>query len=96
MNIVNATAEDLIQYNDDFSSAKISIDIFDLEIMLLFPWSILVGHLPLLGFISGFIFSLLLVIGFVYEWISGVLDLVSKSDDALKNKDIKIYRFKKK
>jgi len=85
-----------IKFSVHFFMIAILFLIFDLEIMLLFPWSILVGHLPLLGFISGFIFCLLLVVGFIYEWISGVLDLVSKSDDALKNKDIKVYSLKKK
>ena len=84
-----------IKFSVHFFMIAILFLIFDLEIMLLFPWSIIIGHLPLLSFVCGFIFCLLLVIGFVYEWLSGVLDLVSKNDDTLKDKNIKIFRLKR-
>jgi NADH-quinone oxidoreductase subunit A len=49
--------------------------IFDLEIVYLFPWILVI--MDNLNFISGlsmFIFILLLLLGFIYELINGALD----------------------
>jgi NADH-quinone oxidoreductase subunit A len=48
--------------------------IFDLEISFLFPWSIVLGKLPQLGFWIMFIFLIILTFGFVYEWYKGALE----------------------
>jgi NADH:ubiquinone oxidoreductase subunit 3 (subunit A) len=48
--------------------------IFDLEISFLFPWSIILGRLPQLGFWAMMLFLLILTIGFVYEWFKGALE----------------------
>merc|ERR1711976_1006113 len=48
--------------------------IFDLEIMFLFPWVISLSSINFLGFINMFIFLLILIIGFIYEWTNGALD----------------------
>jgi NADH-quinone oxidoreductase subunit A len=48
--------------------------IFDLEISFLFPWSIILGSLPVLGFWTMIIFLLVLTIGFIYEWCKGALE----------------------
>nr|YP_008994218.1 NADH dehydrogenase subunit 3 [Rhodymenia pseudopalmata]AGO19270.1 NADH dehydrogenase subunit 3 [Rhodymenia pseudopalmata] len=48
--------------------------IFDLEISFLFPWSLVLGDLPLLGFTTMVIFLVILTIGFVYEWYKGALE----------------------
>lgn len=48
--------------------------IFDLEISFLFPWSIVLGNLPILGFWSMIIFLVILTIGFIYEWCKGALE----------------------
>ena len=42
--------------------------IFDLEVSFLFPWSIVLGNLPMFGFWSMIIFLIILTIGFIYEW----------------------------
>lgn len=41
--------------------------IFDLEISFLFPWSLVLGKLPFLGFVVMVIFLVILTIGFIYE-----------------------------
>jgi NADH-quinone oxidoreductase subunit A len=47
--------------------------IFDLEIIFLFPWVILLNTLMYLGFFSMLVFLFILIIGFIYEWIKGAL-----------------------
>jgi len=48
--------------------------IFDLEIAFLFPWAIVLDEIGWFGFIGMFIFLLILVIGFIYEWKKGALE----------------------
>lgn len=48
--------------------------IFDLEISFLFPWSLILGNLPFLGFLTMVVFLLILTIGFIYEWYKGALE----------------------
>lgn len=48
--------------------------IFDLEISFLFPWSIVINNLSLLGYWSMYIFLVILTLGLVYEWLKGGLD----------------------
>jgi NADH-quinone oxidoreductase subunit A len=48
--------------------------IFDLEIVFLFPWVILINGLTFVGFFSMLIFLAILIIGFIYEWAKGALD----------------------
>ena len=48
--------------------------IFDLEIAFLFPWAVVLDRIGMFGFVSMFIFLLILVIGFIYEWKKGALE----------------------
>ena len=48
--------------------------IFDLEISFLFPWALTLNQQSIFGFVSMFIFLLILTVGFVYEWKKGALD----------------------
>nr|YP_009774164.1 NADH dehydrogenase subunit 3 [Caulacanthus okamurae]QIZ74781.1 NADH dehydrogenase subunit 3 [Caulacanthus okamurae] len=48
--------------------------IFDLEVSFLFPWSLSLGNLPLIGFWSMVFFLVILTLGFVYEWYKGALE----------------------
>ena len=48
--------------------------IFDLEIIFLFPWAIAFKEIGLLGFLSMMFFLFVLTVGFIYEWMRGVLD----------------------
>lgn len=48
--------------------------IFDLEIVFLFPWVLLLDQLSFLAFIIMLIFLFILIVGFIYEWIKGALD----------------------
>lgn len=48
--------------------------IFDLEVSFLFPWSLVLGNIPLYGFWIMIIFLIILTIGFIYEWYKGALE----------------------
>ena len=48
--------------------------IFDLEIAFLFPWAVVLDDIGLFGFLSMVLFLLVLVVGFVYEWMKGALE----------------------
>jgi NADH-quinone oxidoreductase subunit A len=48
--------------------------LFDLEIAFLFPWAVALKDIGLFGFVSMMIFLAILVVGFVYEWMSGALE----------------------
>ena len=45
--------------------------IFDLEIAFLFPWAVVLEDIGLFGFLSMVLFLLVLVVGFIYEWMKG-------------------------
>jgi NADH-quinone oxidoreductase subunit A len=49
--------------------------IFDLEIAFLIPWAVRFKYIGELGFWSMMFFILILVIGFIYEWKKGALEL---------------------
>lgn len=48
--------------------------IFDVEVALLFPWSLNLITASWTIFWGGFIFLIILIIGLIYEWKLGVLD----------------------
>jgi NADH:ubiquinone oxidoreductase subunit 3 (subunit A) len=48
--------------------------IFDLEVIYLFPWAVVIDKIDFFGLFSMVIFLLILTIGFVYEWVKGGLD----------------------
>ncbi|MCX7158499.1 MAG: NADH-quinone oxidoreductase subunit A [Proteobacteria bacterium] len=49
--------------------------LFDLVIAFLFPWAIVLNEIGLFGFLSMMVFLAILVVGFVYEWMKGALEL---------------------
>nr|YP_009317636.1 NADH dehydrogenase subunit 3 [Pterocladiella musciformis]AOX49088.1 NADH dehydrogenase subunit 3 [Pterocladiella musciformis] len=48
--------------------------IFDLEISFLFPWSLVLNKITLVGFWVMIIFLIILTVGFIYEWYKGALE----------------------
>ncbi|HIL18765.1 MAG TPA: NADH-quinone oxidoreductase subunit A [Gammaproteobacteria bacterium] len=48
--------------------------IFDLEIAFLFPWAVVLEDIGVFGFLSMVVFLLVLVVGFIYEWMKGALE----------------------
>jgi NADH:ubiquinone oxidoreductase subunit 3 (subunit A) len=48
--------------------------IFDLEIIYLFPWAIVLDKIDIFGFFVMIVFLFILTVGFIYEWKKGALD----------------------
>jgi NADH-quinone oxidoreductase subunit A len=48
--------------------------LFDLEIAFLFPWAVALNDIGLAGFLAMMLFLGILVVGFVYEWMTGALE----------------------
>jgi NADH-quinone oxidoreductase subunit A len=48
--------------------------LFDLEIAFLFPWAAVINDIGFAGFVSMMVFLAILVVGFVYEWMTGALE----------------------
>lgn len=49
--------------------------VFDMEIAFLFPWAVALRNIGLTGFIAMMTFLSILMIGFIYEWKKGALDV---------------------
>jgi NADH-quinone oxidoreductase subunit A len=49
--------------------------IFDLEAVFLYPWAVSFRRLGVFGLVEMGIFLLIVVVGFVYAWKKGALDL---------------------
>lgn len=57
-----------------FYLVAISFVIFDLELIFLFPWILVLSNIGIFGYISMYIFSSLLVLVYIYEWKLGALE----------------------
>ncbi len=66
--------ESLGRFDIKFYIVAILFLIFDLEIVFLFPWSVILFQIPLFSFWIIFYFLFILIIGFLYEWKKGALD----------------------
>jgi len=80
--------EKLSQYEcgfEPFESSRIKFDvrfylvailfiIFDLEVAFLVPWAVVLKELPWPPVIAMFLFLVLLLVGFIYEWKRGALE----------------------
>lgn len=49
--------------------------VFDIEVVFLYPWAILFRRLGFFGLVEMGIFLLIVVIGFIYVWKKGALEL---------------------
>lgn len=64
----------LTKFDVKFYIISIIFILFDLEISFLFPWTLTLVQIDFIGYISIFIFLLLLLLGFIHEWQSGALE----------------------
>ncbi len=48
--------------------------LFDIEVLFFYPWAVLFWDLKWYGLLAMSVFTLLLVIGFVYEWEKGAME----------------------
>ena len=65
-----------VQFNIRFYIIALIFIIFDVEVVLLFPWAVVFKDIGILAFIEVMIFLGILIVGFVYVWMKGDLDWV--------------------
>ncbi len=63
-----------IKFNLRFYVVALIFLIFDVEVVLLFPWALNYKDFGMYGFLAGIIFLVLLGIGMAYEWRKGDLE----------------------
>jgi NADH-quinone oxidoreductase subunit A len=61
-------------FNIKFYLVSILFLIFDMEMIFFFPWLLCQQYIQLLGFVTMYIFFLILVVGFFYEYRKKALD----------------------
>lgn len=65
-----------VQFNIRFYVIALIFLIFDVEVVLLFPWAVVFKELGLLAFVEMAIFLIILIVGLAYVWKKGDLDWV--------------------
>ena len=64
------------QFNPRFYVIALIFVIFEVELVFLFPWALLLRGLGWYGFVTGFIFLAILLLSLVYEWGKGNLEWI--------------------
>ena len=63
-----------LQFNIRFYVIALIFLIFDVEIVFLFPWAVVLKEIGIFAYIEMFVFIALLLVGFIYAWAKGALD----------------------
>ena len=77
-----ATGTAWVQYNVRYYMFTLIFIIFDVETVFIFPWTKVYKALDSLGvpifygFIEGFVFLMILFLGYIYAWRKGILEWV--------------------
>jgi NADH-quinone oxidoreductase subunit A len=71
---VETEGASLVQFNARYYVYALLFVVFDVEILLLFPWAVSFGTLGVSGFIAGALFLLILTVGFAYDWAKKALE----------------------
>ena len=66
-------------FNVHFYVVGIMFIIFDVELIFLFPWVIVIGELPFFATFAMYSFLVILALGFVYEIRKGVLNFTDSN-----------------
>jgi len=68
------TGSPWVKFNIRFYVVALIFLIFDVEIVLLFPWALVFKEFGLFGFLTGATFLAVLTLGIAYEWRKGDLE----------------------
>lgn len=63
-----------IQFKAQYYIYTLVFLVFDVEVVLLFPWAVAYHQLPLFAVVEGVIFLLILLGGLLYAWRKGALE----------------------
>jgi NADH-quinone oxidoreductase subunit A len=72
-----------VKFNIRFYVIALIFLIFDVEIVLLFPWALTYKSFGFYGFATGAIFLIILFLGMAYEWRKGDLEWARPKIDRL-------------
>mgnify|MGYP006291552393 FL=1 len=81
-----------IQFNTRFYIIALAFIIFDVELVLLFPWATVFKDLGWFAFIAMTIFVVILVLGLAYDWAKGYLEWDRPDPYIPKMKDLVMTR----
>ncbi len=70
----NPVGSPWVKFNIRFYVIALIFLIFDVEVVLLFPWALVYKGYGLFGFLVGMIFLAILALGMAYEWRKGDLE----------------------
>nr|WP_247651026.1 NADH-quinone oxidoreductase subunit A [Roseovarius autotrophicus] len=70
----NAFDDARMKFDVRFYLVSILFIIFDLEIVMLFPWAVAFADLSMAAFWSMMVFLAILTAGFAYEWRKGAME----------------------
>lgn len=70
---VETVGDTWVQFRVQYYIYGLIFLVFDVEMVLLFPWAMAFNQLDTFSFVAGLIFILLLMDGLVYAWNKGVL-----------------------
>jgi len=70
---VETVGDTWVQFKVQYYIYGLIFLVFDVEMVLLFPWAMAYNRLDAFAFVAGVIFILLLLDGLVYAWNKGVL-----------------------
>lgn len=88
-----------IRFNVRFYVVALVFLLFDVEIVFLLPWAVVINYFKSFGlglfvFIEMFVFVIILVFGFAYVWAKGDLDW-ERSNPIIPNLDYLVYKKQK-
>ena len=70
-----------IQFNVRFYVVALDFIIFDVEVVLLYPWAVVAQEFGWYGFGAAFIFIAILLLGLAFAWKKGTLEWVRPKVD---------------
>ncbi len=73
---VETEGDALGQFNVRYYVYALIFVVFDVEILLLYPWAVALPSVGLAGFVAGALFLAILVVGFLYDWAKKALEWV--------------------
>ena len=71
-----------IRFNTRFYVVALIFLVFDVEVLFLFPWAVVLKEMGLFAWIDMAVFIAILVVGLAYVWGKGDLDWVRPKDSS--------------
>jgi NADH:ubiquinone oxidoreductase subunit 3 (subunit A) len=62
------------EFNVQFYVVSLLFMLFDIEVMFIYPWTLAIHNFEFFEIFIMFLFLILLLLGFCFEWLNGILD----------------------